>query len=217
MNELALIFDMDGVLIDSNPLHCEAWSVYNRRFGLETTAEMLEFMYGKRNDEIVRRFFGELPPEEVVRRGAEKEQLYRELMQGKIESFLVPGLRTFLERYRKTPMAVASNAEPENVAFVLRASGLEGYFHTIVDGSQVINPKPHPDVYLRAAGKLSITPAQCIVFEDSHAGVQAARAAEMRVIGIGTTHGYLPGTEFTIDNFLSGELSTWLAAQTGAI
>ena len=75
---LALIFDMDGVIVNSNPLHRESWEIFNRRFGLETTGAMHEFMYGRRNDEIIRGFFGGgLSTEEVAARGAAKERLYR--------------------------------------------------------------------------------------------------------------------------------------------
>jgi len=211
---LALIFDMDGVLIDSNPLHRAAWAAYNRRFGLETTEAMQQSMYGKRNDEIVRNFFGDLPEEEVMARGAAKEKLYREMIAGKVESILVPGLLTFLEMYRAAPMAVATNAEPENVAFILDGGGLRKYFRAVLDGQQVQHAKPDPEIYLRAAQELAVAPDNCIVFEDSHSGIQAARAAGMRVIGLCTTHGYLPGTDCNVDNFMNGDLSTWLAAQT---
>jgi beta-phosphoglucomutase family hydrolase len=214
---LALIFDMDGVLIDSNPVHRKAWEIFNRRFGLETTEAMHQSMYGKRNDEIVRDFFGELPPGEVFSRGAEKEKLYREMIAGRVESLLVPGLCSFLETYREAPMAVASNAEPENVAFILDEGGLRRYFRVVLDGHQVHNPKPNPEIYLRAAEGLETEPRNCIVFEDSHSGVAAARAAGMRVIGLCTTHGYLPGTDLNVDNFMSGELSPWLAAQSRAV
>ena len=82
---IALIFDMDGVIVDSNPMHREAWEVFNRRYGLETTQEMHERMYGKRNDEIVRDFFGDtLSEEEVAARGYAKEALYREMVAGRM-------------------------------------------------------------------------------------------------------------------------------------
>ena len=78
---LALVFDMDGVLVDSNPMHRKAWEMFNRRYGLETTEAMHERMYGRRNDQIVRDYFGDrLAPEEVFARGAAKEELYRELI-----------------------------------------------------------------------------------------------------------------------------------------
>jgi len=215
---LALIFDMDGVIVDSNPLHREAWTKFNRRYGLETTDAMLERMYGRRNDQIVRDFFGGgLAPEEVAARGAAKEELYRELASGRIEEILVPGLRPFLDRYRGAPLAVASNAEPENVNFLLDRAGLRSYFRAVVDGQQVIHPKPHPEIYLRAAELLNIAPSNCVVFEDSLTGITAARAAGMRVIGVRTTHVNLPETDLTTDNFLNGSLLTWLRAQRRAV
>src|ERR1044071_6540176 len=96
---LALIFDMDGVIVDSNPAHKEAWEAFNLRYGLRTTEDMHQRMYGRRNDQIVRDFFGEsLPEEEVVARGAAKEQLYREMIAGRVEEMLVPGIREFLSQ-----------------------------------------------------------------------------------------------------------------------
>ena len=154
---IALIFDMDGVIVDSNGMHRASWEAFNRRYGLETTEEMHLRMYGKRNDQIVRDFFGDaISVAEVDLRGRAKEQLYREMMAGHTEELLVPGLRDFLERHRDLPMAVASNAEPENVAFILDELRLRPFFRVLVDGHQVHNPKPHPDVYLRAAELLHI-------------------------------------------------------------
>ena len=211
---IALIFDMDGVIIDSNPLHRQAWAAFNRRYGLETTEAMQRRMYGKRNDQIVRDYFGDgISPEEVDARGRAKERLYREMLTGRTEEMLVPGLRAFLERYRDLPMGVGSNAEPENIALVLDETGLRQYFRAVVDGHQVRHPKPHPEVYLRVAELLETDPAECVVFEDSHSGAAAAVAAGMRVIGISTTDDNLPGTSITIDNFRSGDLDLWLQAQ----
>jgi len=211
---LALIFDMDGVLIDSNPLHREAWVAFNRRYGLETTEQMHQRMYGKRNDEIVRDFFGaELVDEEVIARGAAKEELYREMAGPQLEQMLVPGIREFLAEYRDAPAAVATNAEPANVEFLLRRAGLKTYFRVVIDGHQVRHPKPHPEIYLRASDALGIPPPDCIVFEDSYSGVQAALGAGMRVVGLAATHGDLLGTSITVDNFASGDLRQWLASQ----
>ena len=215
---IALIFDMDGVIVDSNGVHRESWEVFNRRYGLETTEEMHQRMYGKRNDQIVRDFFGNgITALEVDVRGRAKEQLYREMMGGRTRNFQVPGLREFLDRHRDLPMGVASNAEPENVAFVLDELGLQPYFRVVVDGHQVHHPKPHPDIYLRAAELLETEPANCVVFEDSHSGAAAALAAGMRVIGLRTTFDNLPGTLLTIDNFLSGDLESWLQAQMRSV
>jgi beta-phosphoglucomutase len=215
---LALIFDMDGVIVDSNPVHREAWVAFNRRYGLETTPAMLERMYGKRNDEIIRDYFGDgIGAREVAARSRAKEALYREMAGSRIEQMLVPGLRPFLDRYRAAPMAVASNAEPENVAFVLDRAGLRPYFRVVVDGRQVVNPKPHPDVYLLTADLLQVAPANCIVIEDSPTGVAAAKAAGMKVIGLYTTYVNLQATDFSADNFKSAALASWLGEQRRSI
>jgi HAD superfamily hydrolase (TIGR01509 family) len=209
---------MDGVAIDSHPVHRQAWTVFNRRFGVEITEAMEERNIGKRNDDIVRDFFGEgLSPEEVAARGAAKEALYRQMVSGRLEQMLVPGLRGFLDRHRGWPTALASNAEPENVALVLDGAGLRPYFQVVLDGCQVIHPKPHPEIYLRAAGLLGMAPARCVVFEDSLAGVAAARAAGMPVVGVRTTHGDLLAADLTIDDFLSGDLDPWLEWRSRAV
>jgi beta-phosphoglucomutase len=209
----ALLFDMDGVIVDSNPLHRVVWEEYNRLFGIETTEDMQQRMYGKRNDEIVRDFFGHaLTDDEVLRHGAAKEALYRERLLPHIGSSLVPGVREFLERHRDLPAAVATNAETANVNFVLQQADLRRYFQAAVDGSQVLNPKPHPDVYLRAAEELGVSPESCVVFEDSWTGVSAGLAAGMQVVGLSTTHDDLPGTALVIKDFNDPALEAWLAS-----
>jgi len=208
----ALIFDMDGVIIDSNPLHRIAWAEYMRRHGVEMTEAMQQRMYGKRNDEIIRDFLGaHLDDLEVFAHGAAKEALYRELMQPRIKESLVPGIREFLARYRNLDLAVATNAEAANVDFVLDGAGLRSFFRAIVNGHDVINPKPHPDIYLRVAEMLQVPPKDCIVFEDSHTGVQASLAAGMRVIGVTTTHDNLPGVSLLIRDFNDPALESWLS------
>ncbi len=207
----ALIFDMDGVIVHSNPVHREAWRLYNQRHGIETDEAMQQRMFGKHNAAIVRDFFGEhLSPAEISRHGAAKEQLYRELMEGAVEQALVPGIREFIGKHRALPAAVATNAEPENARFVLCSAALGHLFRVVVDGDQVRFPKPHPEIYLRAASLLGIDPSMCVVFEDSVWGIEAARAAGMRVIGLRTTHRELDGVELAIDDFLSPELDAWM-------
>jgi beta-phosphoglucomutase-like phosphatase (HAD superfamily) len=108
-------------------------------------------------------------------------------------------------------MAVGSNAEPANLEFVLREAGLSHYFQAVVDGHQVRHGKPHPEVYLVAAERLGIAPANAVVFEDSATGVEAGLAAGMRVVGIGTTHDELPGVSLHIEDFNDPALEVWLA------
>jgi beta-phosphoglucomutase family hydrolase len=208
----AFLFDMDGVIVDSNPLHRESWTEYNRRNGVETTEAMHQRMYGKRNDMIVRDYLGaNLTDAEVFAHGAAKEALYREMLGPRLTETLVKGLVPFLERYPEIPKAVASNAEPLNIEFVLQAAHLDRYFRLFVDGQQVKNPKPAPDVYLRAAELLGVPPANCVVFEDSHGGVAAGVAAGMRVVGITTTYSELPGATILARDFTDQALADWIA------
>ncbi len=213
---LGFLFDLDGVIVDSNPVHSVCWREYLRQYGLEAPEDFDRRMFGKRNDDIVRDVFGTgLDPAEVFRRGAEKEKLYREMMAPVLREHLVPGIESFLDRHRDVPMAIATNGEPANAGFVIDRSGLRPYFRAVIDGHQVEKPKPDPEIYLRAAQALSIPPADCIVFEDSVAGVQAARASGARVVALRTTHteAELPPVDVSIRDYLDPELEKWLSAQ----
>jgi beta-phosphoglucomutase family hydrolase len=217
MTSLAMVFDMDGVLVDSNPLHREAWEVYNLRHGIQTDESAHGRMYGRRNDEIVRDFFGDqLSEVDVAAHGAAKEAVYREMMAASLESALVPGVRQFLTRHAALPMAVATNAEPANVDFLLDRARLREFFRIAIDGHQVRHPKPHPEIYLRAADLLGFPPSDCVVFEDSEAGAAAGVAAGMRVVGVSTTHGELAGVRLMIRDFLDPALEPWLQEQEPA-
>ena len=210
---LALIFDLDGVIVDSMPLHTYSWQLYLERHGINAP-DLVEQMHGRRNDEIVATFWGNhLTPAENFHHGAAKEALWRELMEPVLASHLVPGVRSLLERYQDAPIALGTNAEPGNASFVLSKANLAPFFKAIVDGMQVAKPKPWPDVYCRASDLLGVAPSNCIVFEDSPTGVQAAIAAGMRVVGI-QTHVELVGVDFTCRDFLDPALDAWLETQT---
>jgi beta-phosphoglucomutase family hydrolase len=202
----AFIFDLDGVVVDSMPLHAEAWRVYLERLGI-VIQDLDDRMHGGRNDELVRAFIAaDLPPQAVFEHGAAKERLWREMMLPRLEEHIVPGVRAFLGRLAGAPCAVASNAEPANIEFVLEGADLRRHFQVVVDGHQVSRPKPWPDIYLKAAELLGAAPEDCIVFEDSPTGIEAARGAGCRVIGVGTHTMDLPGTELVIRDFCDAAL-----------
>jgi beta-phosphoglucomutase len=215
MNRPAFILDMDGVLVDSNPLHAHAWRVYLLQHGISADS-ILEQMHGKRNDQIVRTLFGrQLTDAEVFTHGAAKEQLYRKLMRPQLQSHLLPGLVPFLERHRQRLMGVASNAEPANIDFVLDEGKLRPFFPVAVAGNRVRNPKPDPEIYLLAASLLGVSPADCVVFEDSPTGIEAAKSAGARVVGVESTPAVLPDTDFRIRDFTDPGLDEWLAGLNG--
>jgi HAD superfamily hydrolase (TIGR01509 family) len=170
-------------------------------------------MHGKGNSDLVRDLFGaHLDEMAVFEHGAAKERLFRELIGATLEAKLVPGIREFLAEASKTvPLAVGTNAEAANVDFVLNGAGIRKYFRAIVDGSQVARAKPAPDVYLRGAELLGVDPANCVVFEDSPVGIQAARAAGMRVVGLLTHASSLENVDLAIRDFLQTELASWLS------
>jgi HAD superfamily hydrolase (TIGR01509 family) len=209
-----MIFDLDGVLIHSMPLHVVAWEKYLDGLGVEVD-EIERRMHGKRNSELVRDFLGNTLADDVVfAHGAAKERLFRDLLlSSDLNQYRVPGVLEFLERHKDIPKAVGSNAEPANIDFVLDRFALRPYFQVAVDGLQVSRPKPFPDIYLRAADQLQTKPQNCVVFEDSPTGVEAARAAGMRVVGVETTPTTFQGVDLRIDNFLDPQLEPWLEAQ----
>ena len=210
---LALIFDLDGVLVDSMPVHTLAWQRYLEQLGIAKD-DVASRMHGRRNDEIVREFLGpDVSHATAFEHGAAKERLFRTMMLGRLSESMVPGVAGFLSRARGIPLGLATNAEPANVSFVLDGTGLRRWFHEVVDGSQVKRAKPQPDVYLAAAERLKIAPRNCIVFEDSPVGVAAARAAGMRVAGILTHPEPLTNIDFAVPDFLHSELERWLATQ----
>jgi HAD superfamily hydrolase (TIGR01509 family) len=211
---LALIFDVDGVLVHSMPLHTLAWERYLNELGIRIE-DLVTRMHGKRNSELVRDLIDSTLPEDVIfEHGAAKERLFRQMMiESDLSRYRVPGVLEFLQRHSDLPKAVGSNAEPENIDFVLDSFHLRPFFSVIVNGMQVQRPKPFPDIYLRAAEEIGVHPADCIVFEDSPTGVEAARAARMRVVGVETTPTSFFNVDLCIHNFLDPRLEPWLAEQ----
>ena len=199
------------------PTHTLAWQRYLERNGIDHS-NVEARMHGKRNDDLVAHLFGpHLTPQEIFNHGAAKELLFREMIGETLEEKLVPGARAFLRKASASfPIALGTNAEPANVDFILNGVRVRQYFKAIVDGSQVARPKPFPDVYLRGAELLGVAASDCIVFEDSPVGIQAARAAGMRVVGLLTHTAQLDDVDLALPDFLDPKLESWLTAQTSA-
>ncbi len=206
-----MVFDMDGVIVDSTAVHTEAWRRYLEDQEVEAE-DIGPRMLGKHNADIVRDLFGPavLTDEAVAEHGRRKEMLYREMMKPELPRLLVPGILEFLDRNRDVAMAVASNAEPENVEFILNRAGIRDRFRVIINGHDVGRPKPDPEIYLTAAARLGVHPADCVVFEDSHTGIAAAKAAGTRVVGVTTTVSEFPDIDLSIRDFYDPDLEKWL-------
>lgn len=205
---------MDGVIIDSNPVHTEAWASYLSQLGI--SADRIEKrMLGKHNDAIVRDFIGSsLNQKEITEHGVRKEALYRELMRPQLKHRLVPGVEAFLKSWNRTPLAVASNAIGPNVDFVLDEGGLRGFFRAVLNAQQISHPKPHPEIYLRTADLVGVLPSECVVIEDSDTGVEAARASGATVLGMSRDGRRLEGVALQVCDFLDPALGNWLSKQT---
>lgn len=188
MNDFAVIFDMDGVLVDNNEYHNIAWVEYCKRKNLKISQEEIVSRYGTSNIEFFDLLYGDtLSKEETDRLGEEKEALYREMYEEHIKP--VDGLVEFLQGLKDHgfKLAVATSAIPNNLNFVLDKTNIRRFFDKLADSSMVKRGKPDPDVYLKASELLGIPPSRCLVFEDAVMGVKAAKSAQMKVVAITST------------------------------
>jgi beta-phosphoglucomutase family hydrolase len=187
--QAGFIFDMDGVLIDSMPVHVQAWlQILAERGVRPSPEEFLRSTGGKTNGQILREVFGPDFADAAIAACAErKERLYRSLCRTRLAP--VPGAMPFLDQTRRLGirMAVATSAEQANRDFVLGGLGLRDYFGAVVGGEEVRRGKPDPEAFLTAATRLDVPPARCLVFEDALAGIQAASRAGMRAVALATT------------------------------
>lgn len=202
--KVAFIFDMDGVIVDSNPFHKIALKQFCSKYGHQLTEEQLaEKIYGRRNQDWLAYIFGPLEENQMNQYADEKEALFRELYEKDAKP--LEGLISFLQKLEEKgiPCAIATSAPRDNVDFTLAKTGAARYFNTILDSSFVTQGKPHPEIYLKTAKALGFQPQNCVVFEDSLSGVDSAKTAGCKVVGITTTHsgGELNRTDYNVDNF----------------
>jgi beta-phosphoglucomutase len=195
MTKPAFIFDMDGTIVDNMAFHTDSWIAFFARRGKTYDPDaFFRETAGAQAREIMRERLGaDLPDDEIAVLAQEKEVLYRELY-GPHRS-AIQGFEDFVTRARAdgVKLAVATSAPPANIVFTLDGLNLRRHFDAVVGAADVARGKPHPDVFLKAAEKLGVAPADCIVFEDAPMGVEAARRAGMKTVVITTT---LPADAF---------------------
>lgn len=190
VSELGVLFDWDGVIIDSSRQHEASWDrlAAEERRALPPGHFIAGF--GKKNTHIIPEILQwTRDPAEIERLSRRKEELYREII---VERGLqaLPGVEGFLQRLEAAgvPSCVGSSTDRENIVTILRVLNFGRYFPHLVTAEDVTRGKPHPDVFLRAADKIGRRPECCVVFEDALAGIEAARAGGMKVVGVATTH-----------------------------
>ncbi|MEI6638696.1 MAG: beta-phosphoglucomutase family hydrolase [Chlorobium sp.] len=187
----AFIFDMDGVLTDNMRFHADSWVELFRDFGLEglDAERYLVETAGMKGHDVLRYFLDpKISEAEAARLTELKDFLYRVMSRKRIKP--IPGLVAFLDAANQQDilLGIGTGAAEKNIEYVLGLLNLVGKFQAIVDPSQVINGKPNPDIFLRVANLLEVSPSECIVFEDALPGIEAARRAKMPCVAITTTN-----------------------------
>jgi len=185
----AVLWDLDGTLVDSGDYHWRAWRDTMRGEGVELTYQHFLDSFGQRNDRILGAWLGaDVDPERVRRIGEAKESMYRGLARR--EGLVVlPGAREWVSRLRREGwrQAIASSAPRENVQVMLETVGIRDLVDVVISAEDVSTGKPDPEVFLVAADRLGVPPERCVVVEDAAAGIEAAGRAGMRSIGVSAT------------------------------
>jgi len=187
----AVIFDLDGVVIDSHDAHRHSWFQLAAELGREMTEAQFKASFGQRNESIIPWLgWADSTDSATVRRlGDRKEELYRAILRQQGITPL-PGVVHLLDRLAggRIPAALGTSTPLANVECVLELTGLGPRFRAIVAAGDVRRGKPDPEVFVTAAGRLAVAPADCVVIEDAHAGLRAARAGGMKTVAVATTH-----------------------------
>jgi beta-phosphoglucomutase family hydrolase len=203
--QFAAIFDMDGTMVDNTPYHFKTWQTLYKKYGIGDLSEETykTEISGVPIMDTVRSLFPDADEETLKSLVREKEQLYQEIYT----PFIAPinGLENLLTELKDggVKLAMASSASWDDIDFVLSHVKVRQYFDVIIDGNRVSKGKPNPQIFLKAAADLHMRPEDCIVFEDSMAGIKAGNAAGMKVIGITTAHpaDKLKPTSLTINDY----------------
>ncbi|HJW16247.1 MAG TPA: HAD family phosphatase [Flavisolibacter sp.] len=201
----AAIFDLDGTLIDNNSYHLQSWLQYLKDMNREMSEEEYKAnVNGRTNKDVIEYIFNrKMDDQEALKYAHEKEAIYRQLYAPHIKPVL--GLLELLEKLRSLsiPMAIATSGIQVNIDFLFEHIPIRSYFDVIVNSAHITRGKPDPEIYIKTAQLLNIPPSKCLVFEDAVVGINSAKAAGMKVVGVLTTHtaGELSGADVLIKDF----------------
>jgi len=182
----AVIFDVDGVLVDSYHAHFLSWRHLGNEHGVEVTEEQFASTFGRTSRDILARWDRSFDERAIARLAERKEELYRDIVRADFPTMY--GAERLLDELAAAGVALAlgSSGPPENVELSMEKLGRDR-FDAYVTGFDVEHGKPAPDVFLTAARRLGVSPAECVVIEDAVPGLQAAKAAEMAAVGLVST------------------------------
>jgi beta-phosphoglucomutase len=216
---VAVLFDMDGTVIDNVPLHQAVWQEFSRRHQLFVSEHELDYAVGRKAAEVVKHFWPAATSDEVLRLVQERQELYRARLANTNLVHPVAGIEAFLGRLggMGVPRVLATDAPPENVEAVFRKFGFEQFFEKVITSDQVQHGKPHPEIFLTAAKAVGAISDRCLVIEDSSAGIAAAKAANCACLAVSTTQSQAQllkeGADFVASDFRT--LPDELAAKGG--
>ena len=180
MKYKGIIFDLDGVICSTDEYHYLAWKALADRMGIPFDRERNNLLRGVSRmaslDIILEKSDKTYTDEEKTAFAEEKNTLYRELLRRMSPADLSGDVKKTLEALRKTDLKLAIGSSSKNTPFILERIGLKDFFDAVADGNCITHSKPHPEVFLKAADKLGLIPQDCLVVEDAHAGVEAAKA-----------------------------------------
>ncbi len=186
----AIIFDLDGVIVDTAHYHYLAWKRLAGELGIDLTIQHNELLKGvsrMRSLEIILDLGGvKLSETEKERIANKKNKWFVEYVNEMKPEEIFPGVKELLKSIRSKGLKVALASSSRNAPTVIRLLNIEGEFDAVVDGTMIVHSKPDPEIFLLAASKLGVPPSACVVFEDAEAGVEAALAAGMKCVGVGS-------------------------------
>lgn len=185
----AVIFDLDGVIVDTARFHYIAWRKMANDLGFDISLEQNEQLKGVSRVHSLNQILGwgniKVSETEFEKLMTSKNEHYLELISNLSQEDLLPGVQPVLDYLSQHRIPYALGSASRNARAILKGLNIDGRFTAIVDGNDVTKAKPHPEVFLIAAEKLGVEPNECLVFEDAQAGVEAANRAGMRCVGIG--------------------------------
>lgn len=181
---IGVIFDIDGVLVDSAAAHFQSWQRLAQEHGGKVTEEEFNRTFGQQNRDIIPMLFGQVSDARLNQLADRKEQIYRDLIRG--EPPIVPGAVELVHDLHDAGarLAVGSSGPRENIELVLDAMDVRGRIRVVVSGDDVTRGKPDPQVFTMAADRLDVPASRCVVIEDAPAGVEAARAAGALAVAV---------------------------------